>query len=185
MMLGQRDILLLLTKLLNQHKIRYLLTGSFAVSSWGHPRATHDIDLVIDISQDSLKKLERVFDSLDASFTRNDAKHISASGLVTLYHINSSTKIDFWAGKREKFEREYKRRQMILMNRQPVSVISPEDLLLTKLAWIKEVPSERHLRDCIGIWKVQKGKFDLQYLHVRVKELGVQQLLQSVKKGEY
>ncbi|MBI2405001.1 hypothetical protein HYV22_02375 [Candidatus Gottesmanbacteria bacterium] len=61
-----------------------------------------------------------------------------------------------------------------------IAVIAPEDLILTKLAWCKELPSERHMQDCAGIWRVQKGKLDEGYLRRCADELGVADLLHEV-----
>ena len=46
---GQRDILITFAKLFRRFNVPYLLTGSFAVSSYGYPRATHDIDFVLEV----------------------------------------------------------------------------------------------------------------------------------------
>ena len=61
-MIGQRDILIKIVELLEEYGISYLLTGSFAVSYYGFPRATHDIDFVIEIHRAEKKgdlKLKR------------------------------------------------------------------------------------------------------------------------------
>lgn len=55
--MGQRDLLLLIGKLLNRHQVNYLLTGSLAVSYYGYPRATHDIDFLIEIKKEGAAKI--------------------------------------------------------------------------------------------------------------------------------
>ena len=66
--LGQRDILLTVTKNLNTYHISYLLTGSFAVSYYGIPRATHDIDFVIEIDKENLDKLNMCLKKLSKEY---------------------------------------------------------------------------------------------------------------------
>jgi len=51
---------------------------------------------------------------------------------------------------------------------------------LKKLSLCKEVWSERHFRDCVGMWKVQKGKLDEKYLFAQAKKLGIEKLLKEV-----
>src|SRR3989338_1336843 len=52
-----------------------------------------------------------------------------------------------------------------------------EDLILTKLLWCKKFRSERHLRDCAGIWQIQKDKIDINYLSHWAEKLAVKNLL--------
>ncbi len=68
----------------------------------------------------------------------------------------------------------------MIIDRTRISLIAPEDLILTKLLWCKELRSERHMQDCIGIWQVQKGKLDEVYLRRRAGELFVTQLFDEI-----
>ncbi|PKO05853.1 MAG: hypothetical protein CVU41_09510 [Chloroflexi bacterium HGW-Chloroflexi-3] len=47
-------------KLLNKHKVEYLLVGGYAVGYHGYPRATADMDIWIDISPINAKKIVSV-----------------------------------------------------------------------------------------------------------------------------
>lgn len=47
-------------KLLNEHNVRYLLIGGYAVGYHGYPRTTNDIDLWIAIHNDNAQKMVRV-----------------------------------------------------------------------------------------------------------------------------
>jgi predicted nucleotidyltransferase len=44
-------------KLLNSHKVEYLLIGGYAVGYHGYPRATADMDLWVAIHQENAEKL--------------------------------------------------------------------------------------------------------------------------------
>lgn len=82
------------------------------------------------------------------------------------------------------FTGKYKRKKQIEINRAQVNIVSAEDLILTKLCWCREVRSDRHLRDCIGIWRVQKGKLDENYIGRKAKELEVSDLLKEIAGGD-
>lgn len=43
--------------LLNQHQVRYLIVGGYAVAVHGHPRYTKDIDIWLEISLENAKNL--------------------------------------------------------------------------------------------------------------------------------
>jgi hypothetical protein len=56
--------------LLNEHNVRYLLVGGYAVAFHGHPRYTKDLDVWIELSQENAGKImealaEFGFGSLD------------------------------------------------------------------------------------------------------------------------
>jgi Nucleotidyltransferase of unknown function (DUF6036) len=67
-------------KLLNEHSVRYLVVGGYAVALHGHPRYTKDLDIWIELSPENaeniLKALENFgFASLDLKpddFLEND-----------------------------------------------------------------------------------------------------------------
>ncbi len=44
-------------KLLNDHKVKYLLIGGYAVGYHGYPRATNDIDIWIEKSEENANKI--------------------------------------------------------------------------------------------------------------------------------
>ena len=44
-------------KLLNSHRVEYLLIGGYAVGYYGYPRATADMDLWVGIHQNNAEKL--------------------------------------------------------------------------------------------------------------------------------
>jgi hypothetical protein len=44
-------------KLLNSHKVKYLLVGGYAVGFHGYPRATADLDLWIQMDENNAQKI--------------------------------------------------------------------------------------------------------------------------------
>ena len=44
---------------LNDHKVKYLLVGGWAVGIYGNPRATKDIDFLIAIDDENIEKLQK------------------------------------------------------------------------------------------------------------------------------
>jgi len=59
-------------KLLNDHNVKYLIVGGYALAFHGHPRYTKDIDVWIESSMDNADKLLKVlsdfgFESIELS----------------------------------------------------------------------------------------------------------------------
>jgi len=51
---GPGDFLQILIKKLDQHRIPYMLSGSVSSSLHGHPRATKDVDIIIEPTEKQL-----------------------------------------------------------------------------------------------------------------------------------
>ena len=181
--MGQREILLTIAKSLNKHRVPYLLTGSFAVSYYGVPRATHDIDFVIEVEKISAVKIIQVIENLgdDYIYDKEQIKHnITQPSEFNLAHKNTSIRIDFWVVIQKEFENKYHRQKVMMIDGTSISLISPEDLLLTKLFWCKQVFSERHFTDCENIWKLQKENFDMEYIKSEVQKMKITALFKEV-----
>lgn len=175
--MGQRDILLQIVRVLDRRRIDYLLTGSLAVSYYGFPRATHDIDFVIETARGQLNKIKLAVSDLRSDYVGET----SGSSFFNLYHAATGIKIDFWLIKPAEFTTKSKRKQTMRVEGQTIKLISPEDLILTKLNWYKEVKSDRHLRDCAGMIKVQRGKLDMVYLQKKAGQFKVDALLREAQ----
>jgi hypothetical protein len=52
------DDLLAVCKKLNEKDVRYVLIGGFAMNYYGFPRATEDIDLLVDPLNDNISKIK-------------------------------------------------------------------------------------------------------------------------------
>jgi predicted nucleotidyltransferase len=49
-------------KLCNQHQLKYLVVGGYAVSIHGYPRSTKDLDICIELSDKNAEKMLKVLD---------------------------------------------------------------------------------------------------------------------------
>jgi hypothetical protein len=61
--MAEPNLFKIFTARLNKIGIRYMVTGAVAVVIYGEPRLTHDIDLVIELKMDEVKKIEETFSS--------------------------------------------------------------------------------------------------------------------------
>ena len=175
--MDERGIIKLFAKLFAKHKIHYLLTGGFAVSYWGRPRATHDIDFLIEISPRNLPRLKDVFPLLGKDYA------VNIQSQFNIIYLPLGLKLDFWIAKKTEFElNKFNRKITAKLFGERIAIISPEDLILTKLSWCRKVYSERHMGDCIGIWQIQREKLDEKYLNKWANELFVGNFLKAVKE---
>lgn len=153
-----------------------MLTGSVAASYHGRPRATHDADVVIDPAPNQLGALVR--DLLDARFYVPAERAVEALGSrrpINVIDTRYACKIDLIIRRERPFSvAEFARRVSAdLSLGRPVSIVSAEDAVLSKLEWARAGgDSERQLADAAGIVAVNRS-LDRAYIEHWAAELGV------------
>jgi hypothetical protein len=152
-----------------------MLTGSFASSLHGAPRTTQDIDVVIDPTPRSLLALVQQFPVEDYYVSEEAAREaLAIEGMFNVIDLTSGWKIDFILRKSRPFSREeFGRRRTAELLGMPISVASPEDVVVAKLEWAKLGESERQIDDAAAIVRTQGAALDLEYVARWVAALGL------------
>jgi len=184
------DIALQVTEALERCGIGYFLGGSLASSFQGEPRATNDVDLVVDLQEGQVGALVAAlgadFDIDDVALRRAAAERSSWN----VIYLPSATKIDLFILRASPFDRsEFARRQRVeLRVGKSLFVKSPEDSVLRKLLWYREggEVSDRQWRDVVQVLRQSRAFIDHRYLDEWAVELGVGDLLAraGVEAGE-
>jgi len=172
---GPEKLLLDVVKILNDLKIKYFITGGYAISIWGRPRSTADIDIVIELIEPQIKLLLKALKKISqAGYVDEDtAKYaVKHKGEFNFIDPETGMKVDFWVAKKDKIsELKYKNRIAKKISNRSIYFISPEDLIISKLLWYKETMSSRHLEDAESVLKF--SKINKVYLKNIAKELNV------------
>jgi hypothetical protein len=128
--------------------IPYMMTGSMAMAVYATPRMTRDVDLVVECGPDDAPRLVRLFETdcyVDAEAVANA---VSTRGMFNIIHNEWITKADFIVRKSDPYrETEFGRRRDVAAGGVRLSVVAPEDLILSKLAWARDTGSELQRRD--------------------------------------
>jgi hypothetical protein len=167
--------------------IPYMVTGSMASSHHGHPRSTHDIDVVIDPTPAGLEGL--VSGLTAAGFFVDEERARDALRRRRVFNAIeecSGTKIDLVIRKERPFSVEELRRRTraVLRSGVKAAIVTAEDSVLSKLEWAKASGgSERQIGDVIGVLKVQGDRLDESYVERWARELGVEDLWRTVKES--
>ncbi len=182
--MDQRETFRLVVRTLNKLGVDYMITGGFAVSFWGKPRSTHDLDVLIKI-QTQKANLIRTFRDLGFYISEEAVEDaIARKFQFNIIHPESDLKVDFWVvGEDERHNTEFERKlKEKVLDNDEVYMISPEDLILIKLEWYKQSGSSRHLEDAEGIYEIQKGNLDVDYLRSRAIKFDLGDLLLDLIK---
>jgi transcriptional regulator with XRE-family HTH domain len=161
--------------------IAYMLSGSVGSGFYGQPRATNDIDIVIDPSQKQLSDFIQLLGN-DCYINPTAALQALADrSMFNVIDIHSGWKADFIIRKKRTYsQQEFARRKNVIFGQLNVWVLSPEDSILSKLEWSKKIQSQIQYNDAMGIMVVQKDRLDFDYLRKWAKELGLTETLEQL-----
>lgn len=164
--------------------IEYMVTGSLAMMLYSIPRMTRDIDIVIQVYTGDVEKIVSLFRNdfyIDEETVRQAVRN---RGMFNAIHNKTVIKIDFIIRKDDAYRlEEFARKRKMDITGVPVWVVSPEDLILSKLVWAKPSESELQLRDVRLLLKTVRD-IDNTYLHRWSRVLDVEDLLRKVRDNE-
>lgn len=175
------EILKLVTIKLEELAIPYMLSGSVASSFYAQPRMTRDVDIVIELAAEQISQVLEAF-SKDFYIDEDDvAQAVQLKGMFNIIHYQAVVKIDFIIRKDSPYRQlEFERRVKKQIADFTLWVVSPEDLIISKLYWARDSRSELQLSDVGSIIKHQREKLNLEYIDYWVEELGVGQLWREI-----
>ena len=175
------DIALRVAEALEKVGASYFVGGSLASSIDGEPRATNDIDFVIDMAVGKVSELCRLLGAdfeVDGDMLR-DA--ILNGRSASVFYLPLVLKIDFFGHPHGPYdESEFSPRRPVLVRPgRTLMVKAPEDTILRKLLWFREGGeiSDRQWRDILGVLRAQQGSLDLAYLRAWAVRLALTDLL--------
>lgn len=156
--------------------IPYMVTGSIASSLQGEPRASHDIDLVVEIKLSVVDALVAAFPP-PAFYLDKDAilDALARQGMFNLIDVRSGDKVDFWVLTDDAFDQcRFARRHTRTAANAEFQVSRPEDTILMKLRWAEmSGGSAKQFTDALRVYEVQFAALDINYLTEWVGKLGL------------
>jgi hypothetical protein len=184
--MSQAELLRLAVDRLDELGIPSMLTGSLASSLHGAPRATHDIDLVVDLQPTQIGGLIAAFPAPQFYLSHSAVEAaVREQSMFNLLAIDEGDKIDFWMLTDQPFDqRRFARRQRMEIGGANIAVSTPEDTILMKLCWARDSGgSERQLSDIRGICDLQAATLDRGYLDSWLDPLGVREVWRAALRG--
>lgn len=161
--------------------VEYLIGGAIAEWAWGEPRATQDLDLVVNIPIKSINKLSNELEKRDmlipAEIILDAIVEDRADIPLNAIHMHSGLKADLYPMREgdELRQSAFRRRQQVDYG-PPIGKVyihSPEDLILYKLIYFGLSQQSKHSRDIAAILRSKKSELDLDYIEGWVTHLGL------------
>ncbi|MDI6766862.1 MAG: hypothetical protein QME52_08580 [Bacteroidota bacterium] len=178
----EKEFLVHIAEKFNQLQIPYMITGSMAVSFYGCPRTTHDVDLVLAIQVGDIEKIIKMFSN---KFYISDVEHaIKHKQMFNLIHQESQYKIDCWIlDNGDEYRAEaFQRRIKTKILGTSISFISKEDLIVSKLLWYKEAQTDIHLQDVRSVISIQMENLDIEYINTWSEHVSVSDFWLKIKQ---
>lgn len=147
--------------------VPYRVVGSMASMLYGEPRFTNDVDIVAELLPEHVPVLAAAFPPPEYYLSESAVRDaIERRFQFNILHPASGLKADIIVPPDTDFSRSEASRVRRIRSEGEFAVWfgSPEDVILKKLEFFREGGSEKHLRDIVGILKVQSEEIELAYL---------------------
>lgn len=160
---------------LERARVPYMITGSVASSYHGAPRATRDLDIVIDPDPGGINRLVGELQAAGLYVDAEAALH-ALDDRTQFNAVDAATgwKVDLMIRKDRPFSREeFGRRTRANLLGTAAWIVSPEDTIIAKLEWATPGGSDRQLRDVAAMLDIGGESLDLPYIDRWVADLGL------------
>jgi hypothetical protein len=164
--------------------IRYVIGGSVAATYYGEPRATVDLDIMIEADEAAARVLVAHLQG-DFYVELEDAlQAVQRFSSFNAIEYASLVKVDFFvAENRDEVRTQLDRRRPVEFEGTVLWFYAPEDILVRKLAWFRMggETSEQQWRDITGILALAPD-LDQDYLTYAAERFRVGDLLARARK---
>ncbi len=157
------ELLEKICRIMDRLHVPYMLSGSVAMNLYAEPRTTQDIDVIVEMMVDDIPNFIKLLD--DQFYYAEDAIYeaVQRKSMFNVIDFQSGMKVDMIMRSRDFFEQEkfHNRRKT---NYQGIDlwIISPEDLVISKLRWIQELQSEKQKSDIANLLSTEG--LNLEYI---------------------
>ena len=164
-----------------------MVTGAVASIIYGEPRLTHDIDLVLELSDEDAQKLVEIFPLEEFYCPPIEILILEIKrprrGHFNLIHHETGFKADCYTmGQDELHSWAMSNRRKFEMEGEPVWLAPPEYVILRKLEYYREGSSEKHLNDIASMIELSPDQINFEDLQNRIKECTLEKEWQSLQE---
>ncbi|MGQ0812254.1 MAG: hypothetical protein ACT4OO_13670 [Nitrospiraceae bacterium] len=142
------EVLKMVTGRLAHAGIAYMVTGSITANYYAVPRMTCDIDIVVEMTGRDVDQIIGLFQEEFYIDRERVERAISEKAMFNIIHNVFVIKVDFVVRKAGEYRQiEFGRKRTVTVEGQEFFIVSPEDLILSKLEWAKDSRSPVQLGD--------------------------------------
>lgn len=159
------DLISLFVVPLNRLGVEYMVTGSLAAGTYGEPRLTNDVDVVIALSERDAVRLHELFDTPEFYVPPLEVleaeRRRSRHGHFNVIHHDSAFRADvYFAGDDPLHRWAFERCEKILIDDTVVWMAPPQYVIIRKLEYFRDTGSPKHLSDVSAMLTVLGSRLD-------------------------
>ncbi|MBC8508076.1 MAG: hypothetical protein ISR58_05370 [Anaerolineales bacterium] len=170
--LAYSDFVKLVLAALNAAEIPYMIGGAVAAWAWGEPRATRDLDVVVQVPIEAVNRLSEELTARDIlvppDIILNQLLEDRADIPINAIHMHSGYKADIYLTREGDALRKeaFRRRKQVDLGPEIGNVYlhTPEDLIIYKLWYYSLSQQTKHLRDITAIVNTLGNELDQIYI---------------------
>ena len=175
------------TKRLDDARLRYMVTGAVASIVYGEPRLTHDIDLVLELSDEGAEKILGAFPLEEFYCPPLEVIKVELRrpfrGHFNLVHHETGFKADVYlTGKDPLHHWAMSKRSQIQTEGNILWIAPPEYIILRKLEYYREGKSEKHLKDIVSMITISEEQINFEDLQDKIKNCSLEKEWKEVQK---
>ena len=140
-----------------------MLSGSLALNAYSVPRMSLDIDIVIELHDEQLNDFFEIFKDefyINENTVKEETKR---HGMFNVIDHKTGFKIDFIIKKETEYRNyEFSRRRRESIADFEVWIVSPEDLIISKIDWIQQYQSDKQINDIQNLLAIPD--IDMEYI---------------------
>ena len=164
--------------------VAYLIGGAVAAWAWGEPRATLDLDMVVNIPLDAVGQLSKELEKRDmlvpVEIILDNILETRVDLPINAIHMYSGYKADLYPLREgdELRASAFERRQKIDLG-EPLGEVylhSPEDLIIYKLWYYSLSGQTKHVRDITSMVITLGDELDYNYIEFWTDRKGLTSL---------
>lgn len=169
------NLFTLYINLIDQCNIPYFVTGSVASIVYGDPRLTHDIDLVINLSESNVDVFLQAFppdqfycppeEIIRTEINRSSRGHFNLihheTGFKADTYLTNNSEFQLWAMKNSK---------QINFAGSTINIAPIEYVIIMKLEFFREGKSQKHLSDIKAMLVNSGDQIDYPLLNKLINE---------------
>jgi len=187
-LLSYGDFVKLVLSALEAANIPYMIGGAVAAWAWGEPRATRDLDVVIQVPIESVNRLSAELTDRDmllpADIILDHLLDDRADIPLNAIHLHSGYKADIYLLREGDNLREeaFRRRKLVDLGPELGKryLHTPEDLIVYKLWYFNLSQQTKHLRDITAIVLTLGADLDKAYIRRWAEVKGVNTLWDEI-----
>ncbi|MDZ4844619.1 MAG: hypothetical protein SH857_03615 [Chitinophagales bacterium] len=157
---------------LDRKGISYMVSRGVALNTYTTPRMTRDIDVVIALRETEIESFLQIFNKGFYVSKESVKVEVKRKDMFNVIDQATGYKIDFIVKKDSEYRAaEFSRRKRSTVFGFETWLVTPEDLIISKLVWIQELYSDRQMDDIKNLLK--NPDVDTEYIKHWCGMLGI------------